>query len=80
MNGFVFYEKVQGNKQLQQIPFLFLTGLRDEKLVCTGKELGADDYLMKPISRDTLLSALHGRLKRFRQLREFPVYPATAFG
>jgi DNA-binding response OmpR family regulator len=79
MNGFVLYEKVQANKQLQNIPFVFLTGLMDEKLAWTGKELGADDYLLKPISRHTLLSTLHGRLKRFRQLRGFSSTPTPAF-
>ncbi len=79
MNGFVLYEKVQANKYLQNIPFVFLTGLTDEKLAWTGKELGADDYLLKPISRHTLLSTLHGRLKRFRQLRGFSSTPTPAF-
>jgi CheY-like chemotaxis protein len=79
MNGFVLYEKVQANKHLQNIPFVFLTGLTDENLAWTGKELGADDYLLKPISRHTLLSTLHGRLKRFRQLRGFSSTPTSAF-
>jgi CheY-like chemotaxis protein len=79
MNGFVLYEKVQANKHLQNIPFVFLTGLTDEKLAWTGKELGADDYLLKPISRHTLLSTLHGRLKRFKQLRGFSSTTSPAF-
>ncbi len=69
MNGFILYEKVQTNRNLQNIPFVFLTGLMDEKLAWTGKELGADDYLLKPVSRNALLSTLHGKLKRFKQLR-----------
>lgn len=79
MNGFTFFEKVQGNKNLQKVPFIFLTGLTDEELACTGKELGADDFLMKPISRHTLLSTLHGRLKRFKQLRGFFEAQTPAF-
>jgi CheY-like chemotaxis protein len=79
MNGFVLCEKVQADKRLQNIPFIFLTGLTDEKLAITGKELGADDYLMKPIARNALLSTLHGRLKRFRQLKGLPSDPAPAF-
>lgn len=71
MNGFVFCEKIQANRNLQNIPFVFLTGLTDERFANTGKALGADDYLMKPIAMQSLLSTLHGRLKRFRQLRGF---------
>lgn len=70
MGGFTFYEKVQELKNVQNIPFVFLTGLTDEALVRTGKELGVDDYLMKPISQQTLVSTLHGKLKRFRQLNK----------
>jgi PleD family two-component response regulator len=71
MNGFTLYEKIQAERHLQHIPFIFLTGLTDEKLACTGRELGADDYLVKPISRHSLLSSLHGKLKRFKQLKPF---------
>lgn len=69
MGGFTFYEKIQAFKHLQHVPFIFLTGLTDEALVRTGKELGVDDYLTKPISEETLLSTLRGKLKRFRQLK-----------
>jgi CheY-like chemotaxis protein len=70
MGGFTFYEKVQELKKIQSIPFVFLTGLTDETLVRAGKELGVDDYLMKPISEQTLVSTLRGKLKRFRQLNK----------
>jgi CheY-like chemotaxis protein len=75
MGGFTFYEKVQELKNVQDIPFVFLTGLTDEALVRTGKELGVDDYLMKPISEQTLVSTLHGKLKRFRQLNKIMAAP-----
>jgi CheY-like chemotaxis protein len=71
MDGFTFYQKVQDIKYLQQIPFIFLTGLTDENLAKTGRELGADDYLMKPISSRALVSALRGRIKRSKQLRYY---------
>lgn len=70
MGGFTFYEKIQELKNVQSIPFVFLSGLTDEVLVRTGKELGVDDYLMKPISEQTLVSTLRGKLKRFKQLRK----------
>jgi CheY-like chemotaxis protein len=70
MGGFTFYEKVQELKNIQSIPFVFLTGLTDETLVRTGKELGVDDYLTKPISEQTLISTIRGKLKRFKQLRD----------
>jgi CheY-like chemotaxis protein len=71
MDGFTFYQKIQSIKYLQQVPFVFLTGLADENLAKTGRELGADDYLMKPISSGALVSALRGRIKRAKQLRYY---------
>lgn len=76
MGGFTFYEKVQELKNVQSVPFVFLTGLTDEALVRTGKELGVDDYLMKPISEQTLVSTLRGKLKRFKQLKRYVETPA----
>jgi CheY-like chemotaxis protein len=76
MGGFTFYERVQERQDLQDVPFIFLTGLTDEVLVRTGKELGVDDYLTKPISEATLVSTLRGKLKRFKQLRN--AFPRTA--
>jgi CheY-like chemotaxis protein len=78
MGGFTFYEKIQELKNIQSIPFVFLTGLTDETLVRTGKELGVDDYLMKPISEQTLVSTLRGKLKRFRQLNKIMSAPMPA--
>ncbi len=70
MGGFSFYEKIRELKHLQNVPFVFLTGLSDAILVRTGKELGVDDYLTKPISEENLVATVKGKLKRFRGLGE----------
>lgn len=72
MGGFTFFEKVRELKHLQDVPFLFLTGLTDEALIRTGKELGVDDYLTKPVSEENLMAAVKGKLKRFAKLSERP--------
>jgi len=70
MGGFTFLEKTREIDRLQEIPFIFLSGLTDEVLIRTGKELGVDDYMTKPFSDETLLATIKGKLKRFRKLRE----------
>ncbi len=70
MGGFSFYEKIQWLEHLQDVPFIFLTGLTDEVLIRTGKELGVDDYLTKPISEQTLVATIKGKLKRFKRLKQ----------
>jgi CheY-like chemotaxis protein len=70
MGGFTFYEKVRELDHLHNVPFIFLSGLTDEVLIRTGKELGVDDYLTKPFSDETLLATIRGKLKRFKKLSQ----------
>ena len=70
MGGFSFYEKVRELDHLQEVPFVFLSGLSDEVLVRTGKELGIDDYITKPFSDKHLLAVIKGKIKRYRQLKD----------
>lgn len=70
MGGFTFYEKVRELEHLAEVPFMFLSGLTDEVLIRTGKELGVDDYLTKPFSDQTLVATIKGKLKRFKQLKK----------
>jgi CheY-like chemotaxis protein len=70
MGGFAFYEKVREMDQLRDTPFIFLSGLSDEALVRTGKELGVDDYLSKPVSGETLVATIRGKLRRYHQLKK----------
>lgn len=69
MGGFTFYEKVREIEELAEIPFIFLSGLTDEVLIRTGKELGVDDYITKPFSEDVLIATIRGKLRRFGQLK-----------
>ena len=69
MGGFTFYEKVREIEELAEIPFIFLSGLTDEVLIRTGKELGVDDYITKPFSEEVLIATIRGKLRRFGQLK-----------
>jgi two-component system, sensor histidine kinase and response regulator len=63
-NGFEFYQEVQKRATLNIIPFIFLSALYDQPNVWYGKELGVDDYLMKPFTREELVASIKGKLKR----------------
>lgn len=69
MGGFSFYEKIREMEHLEEVPFVFLSGLSDEVLVRTGKELGIDDYITKPFSDQDLLAVIKGKIKRYRQIK-----------
>ena len=50
------------------IPFIFLTAMADKGDIRHGMELGADDYLTKPFTRDELLNAIDSRLLKQAKL------------
>jgi DNA-binding response OmpR family regulator len=64
MNGYQLYDRIRANPQWVAIPFVFLTARALGSDVRHGKELGADDYLTKPIQPEDLLAAVQGRLRR----------------
>ncbi len=70
MNGYQLHQRVVHNPDWVWIPFLFLSAKGEEQDVRFGKELGADDYLIKPIDPEDLFAAVLGRLRRFKRLEE----------
>lgn len=72
MNGYQFYDRIRRDKQLVRIPFVFLTAKSDPEDVRYGKELGVDDYLLKPFEAADLLAVVYGKLRRFEQITTEP--------
>jgi CheY-like chemotaxis protein len=68
--GFTLHEKMRKFEHLRDVPFIFLSGLNDSAIVLAGKELGADDYLTKPVEPEALLAVVKGKLKRYRQIKK----------
>lgn len=64
--GFTLFEKMAKLGHLHNVPFIFMSGLADEAIIRAGKELGADDYLAKPIQPDMLLSVIKGKLRKYK--------------
>ena len=69
MDGLAFFRAVRNRPEWISIPFIFLTARGEREDVLAGKDLGADDYLVKPATRDELLTAVSSRLQRSQQLR-----------
>ncbi len=68
MDGFAFFEAVRAQLDWLTIPLIFLTARGEKEDMLKGKNLGAEDYLVKPLSRDELLTAVRGRLARAREI------------
>jgi CheY-like chemotaxis protein/class 3 adenylate cyclase len=64
MDGFQLLEAVRGDPRLAGTSVMMLTALDDRASMRRGMAAGADDYLAKPFTRDELLEALEGLLKK----------------
>lgn len=69
MDGYAFFEAVRALPEGITIPFIFLTARGERDDVLHGKNLGAEDYLIKPVPGRDLVTAVQSRLTRFRQLQ-----------
>jgi len=66
-DGYELRKKIDANKKTRSIPFIFLTAKTDMQDLRLGMNLGADDYLVKPIKTEELLKSVEARLKRISQ-------------
>ena len=76
MNGYQLYERVRSNPLWMTIPFIFLTARKMDSDIRYGKELGVDDYLLKPIHSADLLAVVRGKMRRMQQLLTSASSPA----
>jgi len=63
VNGFAFLESLKDKPKWRDIPVIFLTGTDDRKKEEQALEMGAAEYLLKPISEGILLKRVHFHLE-----------------
>jgi DNA-binding NarL/FixJ family response regulator len=67
LDGYGVLKQLRENEATTNVPFIFLTAKGERTDVRAGMNLGADDYLTKPVVREDLLAAINARLERKRQ-------------
>jgi DNA-binding NarL/FixJ family response regulator len=80
MDGHGVLQALQQDAELALIPFIFLTAKGEKDDLRSGMDLGADDYLTKPVANAHLVRAIEARLRRSQQQaqREFkPDFSST---
>jgi DNA-binding NarL/FixJ family response regulator len=71
LDGHGVLSALRAEAATRQIPFIFLTAKGERQDVRAGMNLGADDYLIKPVEVDDLLGAIEARLERSQQQAGF---------
>ena len=64
------YELLEYNKQLSQIPTIFITAKSQTKDKIKGLNAGSDDYITKPFDIDELIARVEAVLRRYNKLNE----------
>jgi DNA-binding NarL/FixJ family response regulator len=73
LDGYEVLRALRADEKLALIPFVFLTAKGEKDDLRSGMNLGADDYLTKPVGNNDLIQAIEARLQRSAQQarREF---------
>ena len=66
LDGYGVLEQLRREPATRQVLFIFLTAKGERADIRSGMNLGADDYLVKPVTHAELLEAIAARLERQR--------------
>ena len=64
MSGFQMARKIKDNPATSQVPIIFITALDDENNTVKGLNIGADDYIAKPLSMKEVKARVKAVLRR----------------
>ncbi|MGL6138960.1 MAG: hybrid sensor histidine kinase/response regulator [Planktothrix sp.] len=64
LDGYQVLEEIRNYQATATIPFIFLTAKSTPDDLRQGMNLGADDYLTKPFTRQDLLAAIRSRIQK----------------
>jgi DNA-binding NarL/FixJ family response regulator len=67
LDGYGVIAALRADSETVTIPFIFLTAKGEKPDIRAGMNLGADDYLIKPVAKPDILAAIRSRLERADQ-------------
>jgi DNA-binding response OmpR family regulator len=76
IGGYDVLKALREQGDMSDVPFIFLTALAERNDVLTGKQAGADDYLVKPIDYEILLATISARLDQVARVQTSAVHRA----
>ncbi len=70
LDGYGVLNAIKDDRYLSSIPFVFLTAFAEKVNMRAGMSKGADDYIIKPFTKDDLISAIDSQWKKYNLIEE----------
>lgn len=70
LDGYGVIDQIRSKEETNGIPFIFLTAFTEKQNMRMGMEKGADDFLVKPYTRDELLAAIDTQWKKYKMVEK----------
>ncbi|MFH1052479.1 MAG: response regulator [bacterium] len=70
LDGYGVLKEIKKDKYLSTIPFLFLTAFAEKVNMRSGMAKGADDYIIKPFTKEDLIASIDSQWKKYRMIEE----------
>lgn len=70
MDGFEVLERIRKNDKTHRTPFIFLTAFNEKSNMRDGMTKGADDYLVKPYTREEIVKAIEAQWSKYDLFQE----------
>jgi signal transduction histidine kinase/ligand-binding sensor domain-containing protein/DNA-binding response OmpR family regulator len=80
MNGIALCTKIKSDHRTRQIPVILLTAITAEEEQIRGLEKGADDYILKPVRFEIMLSRVRNLLTRKAPAKQMVLPPPASTG
>jgi two-component system, sensor histidine kinase and response regulator len=77
MDGFQFLKSIRSQARFESTPFIFLSAKTRNEDKSKGYQLGANDYLTKPISARLLLNSIYGIISKRKENELRPSFEPT---
>lgn len=70
LDGYGVLDMIRSNTATERTPFIFLTAFTDKSNMRTGMDKGADDFLIKPYTRDELIAAIDAQWSKHLKIEK----------
>jgi two-component system alkaline phosphatase synthesis response regulator PhoP len=81
LDGFEVCRRIRGKKEFENTPIIFLTAKAGEINEIKGLEIGANDYIQKPISPNKLIARVKSNLRKVKDNTNKNIQPVkVSFG